>query len=85
MEVAEPTLASATAPLGGEDDEIERVSRLDLEPGLATAPGFVSGLERFGHESFMALADRAVEEGSGFLLARALDAGDEVGLRQTRS
>ncbi len=37
VEVREPALAAAVAPLGGEHDEVERVPRLDLEPAGAAA------------------------------------------------
>src|SRR4051794_13725892 len=39
VEVGEEPLAAAVAPLGGEDHEVERVARLDLQPRGATPPG----------------------------------------------
>ena len=37
VQVAQPALAAAVAPLGGEHDQVERVARLDLQPARAAA------------------------------------------------
>ena len=53
VQVAERALTAAAAPLGGEDDEVERPRLLDLQPCLAAAAGSVHAVHRFRHHSFV--------------------------------
>src|SRR5215211_8075942 len=41
VEVAEPSVATPVAPLGGQDDQIERMCALDLEPAGAAPAGLI--------------------------------------------
>ena len=49
-------------PLRGEDDEIERVRDLDLEPPRPAPPGFVRRIERLDHDPLVALRERVLEK-----------------------
>ena len=54
VDVGEPALAPARAPLDGEHDEVEGVDRLDLDPGRAAAPGGVGRREVLDHDALVA-------------------------------
>ena len=62
VQVREPAVAPAVAPFGGEDDEIERVRALDLEPARAAVARFVGRIERLRHHAFVAARERVVVE-----------------------
>ena len=77
VQVAEPSLAAAVAPLGGEHDQVERVRALDLEPAGAAAAGLVRRVERLHHHPLVPARERVVEErlgGLGVLGDRARNA-----------
>ena len=63
VQVRQPSLAAAAAPLGGEHDEVERVRALDLEPARAAAARLVGGVERLRHDAFVAARQRIGIEG----------------------
>src|SRR5690606_28789039 len=64
VDVRQPSPAAAAAPLDGEDDEVQRVARLDLDPCGAAAPGVVRGGEVLQYDALVPLVeDRAVEVG----------------------
>src|SRR5690606_26334378 len=77
VDVRQPSPAAAAAPLDGEDDEVQRVARLDLDPCGAAAPGVVRGGEVLQYDALVPLVeDRAVEVGE--LVGVGADpAGDE--------
>src|SRR6266545_5979068 len=77
MEVREPALAAAAAPFDRDDDEIERVRFLDLEPAGAAAPCLVRRLQRFRHDAFVAARERFVVESLGGFLVAGDKARDE--------
>src|SRR5262245_11122901 len=53
MQIAEPTLSPAVAPLGGKDDEIEGAGWLDLQPRGAATPSRIRRREIFHQHAFM--------------------------------
>ena len=55
-----PAGAAAVAPFGGEDDEIERVRALDLEPAAAAPARVVGRVERLHHHAFVAARQRVI-------------------------
>ena len=65
VQVRQPALAPAVAPLGGEHDEVERVRALDLEPARAAAAGLVGRVERLRHHALVAARERVGVEGLG--------------------
>jgi hypothetical protein len=54
MQIRELAGTAAMAPLGSQDDEIQSVSALDLELARAAISGLVGGIQRLGHETFVA-------------------------------
>ena len=58
VDVAQPALPAAVAPLGGEHDEVERVRRLDLEPARPAASRLVRSVERLHHHALVAVRER---------------------------
>ena len=75
VEVAEPALAAAAAPLGGEDHQVQGVGGLELEPAAAAAAGLVGGLEGLGDQALVAPLQGLLEEGLGGVLVLELGAG----------
>ena len=53
VDVGEPALAAAAAPLDGEHDEVEGVPRLDLDPARAAAAGVVGRVQRLHHDALV--------------------------------
>src|SRR6185503_12606926 len=62
MQIAEPSLSTAAAPLGREHHEIERVRDLELPPCRAAAAGFVEAAGRFRHDPLVTEAERSLEK-----------------------
>src|SRR5215831_12367279 len=62
MEVGEPALPPAMAPLGGEDQQVERDARLDLDPTSAASAGFVRRIERLDQHAFVTTRQRLAHE-----------------------
>src|SRR3989442_2672512 len=62
MIVAQPAHPSATTPICRNDDQIEPVNGLDLEPLLATGARRVIACERFRHKPLMPLFQRRLQE-----------------------
>ena len=67
MQIGQLSRATAMAPFGGEHDEIEGVSALDLEPARAAIAGLVRRIERLRHHAFVAGRERGVVERLGFI------------------
>jgi hypothetical protein len=62
VEVGEPALATAVAPLGGQHDEVEGRDRLHLPPHPAPPPGLVGRSGGLDHDALVPRGDGAVEE-----------------------
>ena len=62
VEVREPALAPAVAPLRREHDEVERVRDLDLEPAGAAPARLVRRVERLDHHALVPARERVLEE-----------------------
>src|SRR4029453_14831908 len=56
--VGEPAAAAARAAVDGDDDAIQSLRRLDLEPALASAAGLVGAPEVFRHDALVAGSER---------------------------
>jgi hypothetical protein len=56
---------AADAPFDRNDNEVERVHRIDLPPALASPTGLVGLLDALHHVAFMAEADRFRHESLG--------------------
>src|SRR5690606_10765581 len=54
MQVREPAVPPAVSPLGGKDDQVERLCALHLEPRGTAVAGFVRRIECFGHHTLVA-------------------------------
>ena len=67
VQVRQPTLAPAVAPLGREHDEVERPHRLHLAPRAAAPTGVVGRVERLHHHALVAGGERVVEERRGLV------------------
>ena len=67
VQVREPALAPAAAPLHGQHHEVERVRRLELEPVEAALAGGVGRGQRLGHQALVSGVERLVEESLGLL------------------
>ncbi len=63
VQVAQPAAAPAVAPFRGQHDEVERVNRLDLEPGSSPAPRLVGCIERLRHDPLVPGFQGRGEEG----------------------
>src|SRR5207237_6310272 len=68
MKVRQPALPPAVTPLGGEDHEVERVRLFDLDPIPRSSTRFISRVQLFYHQTFVAGLDCFVEEPLRFLL-----------------
>ena len=66
VQVGQPAPPPAVSPLGGEHDEVEGVTRLDLEPADAAATGVVDRVERLHDDALVAEGDCLVEERARF-------------------
>src|SRR5207247_1591455 len=53
VKIGEPAAAAAVAPFGGEHDEVEGVSGLQLEPCGAARASFVARVQGLGHQPFL--------------------------------
>ena len=62
MEVRELPLPAPVPPLGGEDDEVERVRGLHLQPAGAAPARLVRRIERLHHHALVAACERLVEK-----------------------
>ncbi len=62
MEVAQLALPAAVAPLGREDDEVERGCPLYLHPGGAAPSRLVGRIERLHDDALVAAGERVLEE-----------------------
>src|SRR5262245_15689972 len=58
VQVGQPALSPAATPLGGEDDQVERVCTLDLQPARATPTRLVRRVEPLGHDPLMTRSER---------------------------
>ena len=67
VDVGEPALAAAAAPLDGEHDEVEGVPRLDLHPGRTPPARVVRRIEALEDHALLPVGDRPVEELLGLL------------------
>lgn len=65
MDVRQPALPTARAPLDRQHHEIEGLARLDLDPAGPSPSGRIGRVERLDHHTFLALAQRAREELGG--------------------
>src|SRR3989475_10383722 len=61
VKIGEPAAAAAVAPFGGEHDEVEGVSGLQLEPCGAARASIVARVQRPGHQPFLSGRDRPFE------------------------
>jgi hypothetical protein len=62
VQVAEPALAPARAPLRGQHHEVQRVRGLELEPAQAAAARVVGRVQRLGHQALVARGQGLVVE-----------------------
>ncbi len=62
MEVGQLSLPTSVPPLRCENDKVERVRDLDLEPTRAAPAGLVGSGERLDHDPFVATGERVLEE-----------------------
>ncbi len=65
VEVTQPAAASAMAPLGRQNYQIERVGLFDFQPALTAGAGGIGSARGFGHDALMALLQRLVQEFGG--------------------
>src|SRR5690348_10368695 len=70
MQIAEPALTPAMAPLGREYYQIQRPRPFDLDPALAARSGSVFRVDRLGHDPFMPVSQSLLQEFSGDVLVR---------------
>src|SRR5665811_2072800 len=63
VDVAQPTTASTVASLDGQNDQVEGVDRLDLDPADPAAPHVVCRVVGLDHDSFVPSCDRVDGEG----------------------
>ena len=88
VDVGEPALAAAAAPLDGQHDQVEGVHRLDLDPGGAATPGVVRRVHRLHDHALVAEGEGVPDEGRGDLgvvgadAGRAVPLGDQLGERR---
>src|SRR5204862_5746968 len=61
VEVREPGLPAAVAPLGAQHDEVVRADRLHLAPRLAAAAGGVERRSVFDDDALVARGERLLE------------------------
>ena len=57
VNVGQESRSTAVAPLRRQHDQVIRVDRLDLAPGLSPSSGFVGRLETLDHHPFVACGD----------------------------
>src|SRR2546425_7544396 len=57
MVVAQPTHSSPATPIRGDDNYVQPVGRLDLEPLFAPSTRRVIACQRLGHQSLVALLE----------------------------
>src|SRR5712691_1291073 len=62
MVVAQPTHSSPATPISGDDNYVQPVGRLDLEPLFAPSTRRVIARKRLCYQSFMALLECCLEE-----------------------
>src|SRR5688500_14516672 len=55
MQVGQPSLAAAAAPLDADHYEVERMRALELQPAGAATAGLIRRAERLGHQSLVTL------------------------------
>ena len=70
VEVAQPAAPAPVPPLGGEDHEVERVPRLDLQPAGPAAAGGVGRVQCLDDDALVAGGQRGVEVGLGLAPGR---------------
>src|SRR5207249_992835 len=75
VEVGEPAPAPPAAVLHGQDDEIEGVGRLELQPVEAAMARGVGRGERLGHQALVSLRQRLAEKACGFVGGAGVDPG----------
>ena len=74
MEIRELALAPPVPPLGGKNDEIERVRWLDLDPTCTSPSRLVRRVESLHHDTFVATREGVLEEPLGGVPVVGLDA-----------
>ena len=84
VQVAQPTLASARAPLDSEHHEIERARGLHLEPRRPAASRGVHRIARLGHHAFVPLRKGLLEKPRGLFGTRRKTMRDHQGWRDQR-
>src|SRR5712691_3787258 len=85
MVVAQPTHPSPATPIRGDDNYVQPVGRLDLEPLFAPSTRRVIACQRLGHQSLVALLECRLQKVVHDLVVPGHDPwGQRVGWYQTR-
>src|SRR5215472_5015707 len=77
VEVRQPSGTPSVAPLRGEDDQVERGARLDLDPVAAAAARSVRRVDGLDDDALVSSRDRVVEEPARLLQIGGNDARDQ--------
>ena len=78
--VGQPARAAPRAPIRGDDDAVDRVGALELEPALAATSGRVGAGEILGHDALVTAGEGPIAEAPG-----GLGRGDDLALGEVRA